>query len=398
MLFRSQQVLHGIDPRLAVDTSYRDAATEYAVRALEPVSFKVSVPAPLAEEWRAGLRGLIDHGRDAKLPAAGVALTGSPLLERLFDGIEMRTAHISAEGAKRPAMQKIHLVSPDSLTREPFDDIHGQVSVGEKSMTFDGAACAGALSIRFKMPFDAPRERSAFTLALNMQVWDRRDVRRLPHLPKLARVIERLRSGWSVEIELEIEGLPVHRGAAAIPQGSNVLDSQLAALEYLSMLSKVAGRLGLDIPFAYGHEIMRDEFTHARDVEQVIDGRQALGKAQLNASPTMAIVACGTNVRDLLAGDRLEHFIVYIEEPSQLAAFGMSFALPRREVRLEGFHPRLANADQDLATIEEGATVSIVFEPSELFRCSFRYLGADEDSISAPAGDSRSPPHAEGAP
>ena len=105
-----QQVLHGIDPRLAVDTSYRHGATEYAVRALEPLSFKVSVPASLSEEWRAGLRGLIDHGHDAKLPAAGVALTGSPLLERLFDGIEMRTAHISAEGAKRPAMQKIHLV------------------------------------------------------------------------------------------------------------------------------------------------------------------------------------------------------------------------------------------------------------------------------------------------
>ena len=108
--------------------------TNVTIRAREQVDFKMNIPSPLlAKEWSAGLQGLLDHGREATLPATGVQMTGSPLLERLFDNATIGSAQITVTGHRKEAVQKLRVTEPAANQTEQLDDIHDGVSMAQAS-------------------------------------------------------------------------------------------------------------------------------------------------------------------------------------------------------------------------------------------------------------------------
>jgi hypothetical protein len=387
-----QEVLHALDPRLSVETSYSNKTTNYTVRAREQVDFKMNIPAPLAKEWSAGLQGLLDHGREAKLPATGVQMTGSPLLERLFDTVGIASAQITVAGHKKEAVQKLTLTDPAANLIEQFDDIHGGVSFGRKSMTFDGAACGGALIISFTMQMVEAGPKPTFNLAFDLKGWDGLDVQRLPHFEKMERFVQRLRAGWHIDVELEIDGQSMLRGSANLPPASDTLASAAGVLEYISMLRKIAAHLSAPIAFIHDRPISREEFAQAADVAQTIEGKRVFGRADMNSSPTTTVIAAGGNIRALVSSGNPDFFLVWVDQGGEFDAFGQTLALPKRETQLHGVRPKLMQAELDLSTIKDGDAVPIELEPTESFRCSLRYLRPGE----APLLGSAEPPEASG--
>jgi hypothetical protein len=375
-----EQVLHTLDPRLRVETSYSNKTTFYTVRALEDVGFKMNVPAPLAKEWAEGMQRLIDHGKDAKLPATGVAMTGSPLLEQLFAKAEMQTAHITVADQKKLAVQKLTLVDPTTHQSEQFDDIQGQVAFGRKSMTFDGTACAGVLQVSFTMHIGGKAGPPTFNMALEFEGWHSHDVRHLPYFDKLRRLIDRLRAGWRMDIELEIDGLSMLRGAVTLPADSDALTSSGGALEYISLLRKIAPHLTSTISFAYQHPITQNEFSNALEVAQITEGR-VFGKADMATAPETTVVALGSNIDEILRIPAQDFSMLWIEEGGELHAFGQALPLPKRETRLERARPKLADEAFDLAAIVDGDEVRMKLEPAEDFRCSVRFLPPAEEPL-----------------
>ena len=373
-----QEVLHGLDPRLSVETTYGKKITKFTVRAREQVDFKMTIPAPLAKEWSAGLQGLLDHGRDARLPATGVQMTGSPLLEKLFDAVSSGSPQITVTGHKKEAVQKLRLIDPAANLTEQFDDICGSVSFGRKSMTFDGAACRGALIISFTMQMAEAGSKPTFNLAFDLKGWDGLDVQRLPYFEKMERIVQRLWAGWHIDIELEIDGLSILRGSARLPPASGTLASIAGVLEYISMLRNIAAHLSAPIAFVYDRPISQEEFAQATDVAQTIEGKRVFGRADMNSSPTTAVIADGGNIRALVLSGNPDFFLVWVDRGGEFDAFGQTLVLPERETQLRGVRPKLVQADLDLETIKDGDAVPIELEPTESFRCSLRYLRPGE--------------------
>jgi len=375
-----QQVLHALDARLSVETSYINGTTKYTLRAREQVDFGMTIPAPLIQEWSAGLQDLLDHGREVKLTATGVQMTGSPLLEKLID-TSGEGAQIVVGGVKRVAVLKVRLVSPDTSLTEQFDDINGGVLFGRKSITFDGSSCGGVLIISFTVQTNQAGAEPTFNLAVDFSSWDGLDVQRLPYFERLKGFVRRLRAGWRIDVGLEIDGQLMLRGSASLPLASETLTSAEGALEYISMLRSIAAFLRAPISFVYGHSISREEFLQAAEVAQTIDGKRVFGRTDMSSRATATVVAKGGNIRKLLSIGGPDSFLVHIDPERELDAFGQTVTLTKRETQLRGVRPELIHADHDLSAIKDGDCVPIKFEPTESFNCSLRYLRPDETPL-----------------
>jgi hypothetical protein len=378
-----EEVLNALDPRLRVSTSFTNKTTIYKLQVLENVGFKINIPAPLVKEWAAGMQRLVDHGHDAKLPATGVAVTGSPLLEQLSANVEWQSARISVESQKKIAIQKLTLVNPSTHESNHFDDIRGQVTLGQKSMSFDGSACADTLHMSFTISIAEPTDLPMFNVSLDLQGWHDVDVRRLPHFEKLRNLIERLRTGWRMEIVLEVDGEPLVRCAATLPPNSETLKSLGGHLAYVSVLRDIAPHLAVAIKFAHRHPITSEEFFDALEVVETIKGR-TYGKADMATAPETRVISQGSNIDEILQIPSQEFSMLWIEQGGEFNAFGQAIPLPARETRIEGFQPRLADSEFDVTRVADGDGVLIRLEPTDDFFCSVRFLQPLEEPENFP--------------
>ena len=370
----AEHVLHALDPRFRVETSYSNKATTYTLHALERVDFKLNIPTPLALEWNEAMQRLRDHGHDVELPASGIEVTGSQLLTQIFDSFDPASAHISFASNKKPAVLKFKLVNAATQQAEQFDDIVGHVSFGGKSITFQGTACGGLLLISFSKHWEQVADDcQTFSLTTSFTPWDRHDVRHLPHLNKLLNLFERLMLGWQIQIELEIDGVVLLSGKAHLPIESGEIGSVCGILQYVDRIRKISGYLALEVLFISGHTITNADLQRAREVVDIIENIKVYSKSSLRSNPTCQLIAQdgGSNIRYLAENSLQDAVLVFRTDGGEVTAFGATISLPRLEAQLSGMHPKILS---DISTVKNGDEISMEWETTENFRCSWRYL------------------------
>lgn len=373
----TEQVLQCLDPRFRVETAYKDKVTTYTVHALEDAHCTVQIPGELAKEWESALESLMDHGQEVTVPAAGVRMKGSPLLERMFSNVGLQTARISLGGNKRQALQKLRLLNPATEEVEQFDDVLGYVWGGRKSVTFEGAACSGLFHTSCVFHWGSGG-KTDFTWCVKPDPWCRRDVRYLPHFDKLSRFFERLASGWNIQLELEIEGLNVVKGTAKSPMASDEVQAMDTSLRYLALIRKIATFLDTEIQLLPEYQVSPAEHLHASEVVEIIEGRAVYGIAAINSNATCRVVAQdgASNIRLLAESTSPSIVTIQGENETGLVVFGQTIRLPRTEVLLSGVRPKIHH--EDMSNIRDGDTILVEWEPTEGFQCSWRYLKAGE--------------------
>jgi hypothetical protein len=373
------QVLHALDPRFAVETSYRENTAHYTINARERVDFTMTVPAPLIQEWRSGMRDLLDHGREAILPADGVEMTGSSLLQKLFNQSGFSKAQIILSTPKRIAILKLRMTDPASRLSEPFDDMPGGIVVGKMSLGFDGSACGGLLAMSFCIQPAAPTCEHTFTIAFDLQSWDGVDARRLPYFDKLHRLAKHLGAGLPMSFELEMEGQPLLSGNVNLNSESDPLPNIGPLLDYLSTLRKISAHLNVAISFVHQRAITWQEVNDAMEVAHGLDGPREFRKEDMNSSPTAVLTADGDNIRDIVTSKHSDFSIILVQEGGTFMPMGQTIDLPQRETRIEGITPKLSNPEIELGAIKDGENVELELEPTEAFLCTSRFvLPADE--------------------
>ncbi len=371
----TEQALHGIDSRLRIETAYNQKSTTYIVHALENVNFNLNVPAPLAKEWHEAIQNLLDHGQDAKLPAAGVEVTGLPILEQMLSNLMQDSACIRLESYKKPAVQKLKLLKPDTQQSERFDDIVGNVSFGCKSLTFEGAACSGLILISLNIPWEQFGHGITFNLMVRFDEWDKVDLRYLPHFDKLLQLFEMLVADWQIDIGLEIEGLPVLRAKANFPAEANdVWASSHLVLSHISLIRKIAAYMDTTVMYVSGYTITQADFLRIMEVVDIIEGRRVFDRLALNENPTCHLIAQDgvSNIRYLTENDIDKTIAIRTDNGEEIVAFGQTIKMPNIEVQLDGVRPKIRHGD--VSAIKDGDVVLVEWEPSAEFRCSFRYL------------------------
>lgn len=382
----AEQVLNGIDPRFFLKTSYANNTTTYSVHALEDVNFKIVVPSPLTKEWCAAIEALIDHGQSVNMPAAGVRLEGSPLFEKMFSGVELQNAHFSLECNKRPAALKLTLIDPVTCQVEQFDDGLGNVSIGRKSLMYEGIACNGLLDLSFTLNWEQPNESTTFGIAVNFGRWEGHDLRFLPYFDKLFRLLSLLVSQWNLNASLEIEGLPVGQGTAQISSKEDAFKSIHWLLRYIDLARKIAVYVGKPVLLAADYKISESEFRHLMDVVDTIEGKRSFDKASVRSNPMCHLVAQNgaSNIR-LLAGHKEAMAIkMIVDEAEPVIVFGQKVQMPKTTLELTGVSPRVHHPD--VPAICDGDDVLVEWEPADGFCLAFRYLKDEEIFAYPPKG------------
>jgi len=370
----TEQALHNFDPRFHIETSYNNKVTTYLVHALENVNFKLKVPVPLVNEWHKALQSLLDHGRDVVLPAGGVEINGLPLLEQMFSGVMQDSACIMLESKKRPAVQKLKLLHPNTQLFEQFDDLVGYVSLGRKSLTFEGTACGNLLAVSLNIPLEKAGDGMTFKLTVRFSEWDKYDLRYLPHFDKLSHLFEILMSGWLIDIGLEIEGLSVLRGKVNFSSGLDEIGSPYFTFQYIALIRKIAAYMNTTVMYVPGNAITQADFQHVLEIVDIIEGRSSFDKSALNSNPTCHLIAQdGTsNIRYLIEDELIGAVAIRADDEEKVIAFGQEIQMPKKEVQLNGVRPKVHQAD--MSTLKDGDVVLVEWEPSEEFRCSIRYM------------------------
>lgn len=368
----AEQALGLLDSRFRVETAYSERTTTFTVHAREPVEFQVHIPAQLAPAWAAGLQDIADHGREARLPATGVKLTGSPLLEQMLAGIELTAAVIGPARPRKLSALRLKLIDPETGQTEPFDDLPSAFHFGAKSLSFDGSACGGALEISLAINRAEPAGKPEISISIEPVGWQGLDIRRLPHFDKLRRLVSRLRSSWRMEIEVEVDGLQIARLGGSMPSATDKLAMFQGFFEYVAEARKVSERFDAPIRFVHEHPITEDDFLRVIEVNNTIEGKRSYGKSAMNANIRTNIIAPrdAPSIKDALGSDEPQE-VLWIENGGQLAIFGQPIQLPRMAIRLDGVRPIFpANA----SAIKAGEEFSAEWEPLDTFLLTYRYV------------------------
>lgn len=371
-----QQLLRDMDPRLSVETSYVGGTVRYGIRARENVDFQLRIPMALRDQWRSGMAELHDHGSEVRLPTAGVKVTGSPLFDFLLDTNALADAHLTiGPSSKRMAVEKLRLTDPNTGAIEQFDDIHGSIASGRKSGTFEGQACGGAMStsLRLEPGEGASPWKTTFGLALHFDCWEGIDVNALPYFEKLCSLIQRLRAGWEIEIELEIDGQSIGRARGSLGD-LGALNSIAGLLEYVSAVRAIAAHLGSRVEFRCDSTISNSAFEEACDVRDRIDGKRMFGPEV--GSVRMTLTASRDNVQRFLNPEVA--VVRVVGDGQEMKAFGQSLSLPRTAIDIMNFQARIADESIQLAALKDGDGVPIELLPANGFRLAERYLRPDE--------------------
>jgi hypothetical protein len=382
-----QQLLHELDPRLRVDTTHANGVTNYFINPLQDISFQMMVPANHAVEWNAGLKDVFDHGREVRLPADGLCVTGSPVFERLMDPRGLSEATITISTLGKPAVQKLRLIGPTSQAIEQFDDIQGNIVFGRRSITVDGKACGGlvATSLRVEAITTERTLKSTFDFTVHFDSWDRVDVRHLPYFEKLHSVLKRMRQGWQMDLDVETEGRSMGGGRATLVD-REAIGHVAGLLAYISALRTIAASLDVSICFVCEASVSRRAFDEAQAAAHRIEGR-VLGQND-HVKLTMTVPARGRNIQELLSMNWNEQVLQYVGDSRSIEAFGQTLQLPPCRVEASHFQLRLLG-HADVASIREGDDVPIELVPSQGFRLVERFLRPSEPDVPAEASQAR---------
>jgi len=373
----SKQRLDSLDPRLRVETTYVNGTTTFSIHALETVPFNISIPTELAQVWRDGMANLIDHAQVAKLPATGIKVTGSPLIEALHSGSEFAPRHMLVEPCKKRAVLKLKLLDRETNCVEQFDDCDGAVSMGRKSLRFEGELCQGLIGLAFNVPVSEAPHEGMVTLTDAFEKWVGEDIRELPYFEKLARFFELLASGWRLECALELDGVSALSGALNMGAENDYFRGNNNFLRYTALARKLAKYLGLAIRFDPLAKISTEDFEALDEAVEIFEGRRVYGRSSFSENPTCQLVAenDASNIRRLIATDATGSAMhLQSHEGVLIRIFGEEVRLPRVELSMEGVMPRI---QEDIESIKDGDPVDVEWMPMDGFKLCYRFMADD---------------------
>ena len=376
----TEVVLNQLDPRIRIETTYQNGATKFTLYPQETIDFKLSVPATLAKEWLGAYPRLVDHAREVRLPATGIKIHGSPLLEQIW-AKENQLHQITFTPHRRPATLKLRVTDLASNRIEQLDDCLGHSALGQKTLRFEGTLFDGLLSLAFDAPHqEGPSPTGKFELERNFSLWNGRSIEYLPFFDRLDRLTERLLGGWLLDLSMEIDGNKLFDGSVDFSTSQPYLQRIRYVLDYIRLTRKLAKFLGVGLEFNDEIRISNENFEDIHEIVETIEGRRVIERSKLEGTPNCRISLAENPqlLETISAKPETEMAIQFVEDEGvKIVVLGRQLDLPRRVVEIEGVRPCLA---QPNPTPHDSVTIEWL--PTERFRMQYRFV-SDSDHFLA---------------
>lgn len=239
--------LSGLDPRLAVSTSFVAGTLQHEIRAREQVDVKLTVTGTDAETAREELRKLFEEGQTASIPATSMKLLGSELLEQLTGDLSAGVLQVAP--ISHLVTLRLSLVHGPSRTSAELATVEGTGTAGSKALNLSWELWGGLLKMSSRAAIEAD-DLSDSTLSLIpcFEAWDGRDIRFLPHFEDIRSFAAKAVDGATLHIEAYAQGRLLFQSASDLPP-DGLARTLNAALHYTRLASEFARRFHWPIQF-----------------------------------------------------------------------------------------------------------------------------------------------------
>lgn len=320
--------LSEIDPRFEIETRYQDGETIFEYKAKEDFSFDLKIA---GENNVQSFKRFIEDGEDLEIPSKFVDTDGLIFSDALSK--EKGVLKIIRNG--RNAVQKLWLVNPKTNVIEQFDDVHGKVVTGTKSIKYEGSACAGLFCMSYSQPITKEKFSSDFTLTLNFEIWEGKQLKSLPYLNKIKKFFEKLSLGWELHAALEYNGEKVFETKAANTKECDYFKEMTNHIGYISDCSSIAKFVDSDVAYKVGVYCDYEDVKHVRDVADVLRGNAFYTESDTIKNATFSVILEDRKALKKMTESEKPMEIYYVESGETVNFFGQEVDLPDKTVNIK---------------------------------------------------------------
>lgn len=361
--------LESLDPRFSIKSAHENGKTSIGIFAKEDVSFSMKAKGEKAKEFLEKHRQLMEHGKEVEIKSDGISVEGSKLFEEIFGG---NIGLISISPQKVKATQKLWLVQNETQLVETFDDIHGEISHGNKSFTFNGSACNDLFKFCYQKTLKVGNNKVNITLTVTFDKWEGLDIRRLPYLDKFLSLFQKMSAGWEVHTGLEIDGKKVLSSPGEKVNEWEYINDISNFLHYINCCRIISDMTNSEIIFTKNVTFSAEEHKNISEVVEIIEGKQVYTEYNLTNNVTCDIIVDNecNNVKILTESTAPNSFQILQPNEEEIDLFGVKVNLPPKRLTLNSVLPKFHG---EIKKLKRGDIVKVEWVPQKDFKCVVSY-------------------------
>ncbi|WP_156829819.1 hypothetical protein [Methylovulum miyakonense] len=367
----SAKSLEAIDPRFEVKTAHTENGTHFMFFAKQNVPFNLNVEKTYADDFFGKFNNLLEHGEELEVNSRAIQFEKLPFFDDFSAQFEDGSL-IIAPSKTIQSVQKLWITEQLTGNVETFDDVVGEIRLGNKSFTFKGSACNGLFNVSLsRMPLNSNLNGS-IEFSLLTEGWEGIDICSLPYFNKISSFFSKLIVGWKLNTTLEINGERL-----LVAKEKKFDDSSMEVfygfLKYIERVQVVSRFTGVKLQYSSKVSFTAEEHEYLADVVEVFQGNQFDTKLSKNATCELIADSEAKNV-EFLMDMKQPVLIEFIESTrEQIELFGTKITLPNKKISMESVLPKI---DQDISDIKDGDIVTIEWIPCENFSAKISYENA----------------------
>ncbi|WP_318557303.1 hypothetical protein [Geobacter anodireducens] len=359
----SSRALESLDPRFKVKASFEKGHTAFSIYAKENVKGNFVINSDFGQEFTDKYKDLIAHGKTLEIDSRAIKITGSKLLEEIFAETNKGVFKIISS-LKKPAIQKLWLVSKDKSNVFILDDLVGEITLGKDSFSFKGYAFNRLLEFSFThLHSDINLKDLNFSIMVDFNCWNGQPVSSMQYFDKLYKFLELLIvEEWQLLTKFEIEGKEIFTGNS--PKFGDGLRNLYVTFRYIYLAKEVLNYMGIELPFDSNFEYSDDVHNLLWEIYKVTTGQNIYSADDIDGNPSCVFIA----------DDQL-HNVNYISNVTEASAikleqqitqeidfFGHKIAMPTLVHTFTKVKPRLT---VDISSILPSQEFSVEWIPEK---------------------------------
>lgn len=363
----SAEALKKLDNRFEVDSEYKSGVSSFTIKAKEKVQVVLNVEAPFSKSFSDKYRDLIEKGKDFEIPTEGISASGSELLGQIMK----ESSRLKITAPKKTAIQKMSLFQESTGFEESLDDVKGSISLGSHSLNFDGLSCSGVFKVHYNIPIDGKSKKTKFSISLQFDQWNGKDIRLLPFHEKLLETFSRLRDGWKLITALEVDGIEIFRSTGMQFDDLDYVLEISSFLYYTEVCKKIAAAFSQIIKFKSDVSYTEEEFSSLARIVSDIEKKEGYSQGDLKGNASFELVITDPDeTRKFLESKEAASIKFAANTGEFISLFDTHIPLPPLTIE-QG--PVILNVIGDYDDMKAGDTVTIELVPQENYRCIFKY-------------------------
>lgn len=367
----NSSLLEELDPRFKIESSFSNGLTVYKLLPKENVPFSVNVKDGVHRENALAFQRLWEDGKDLSIDMGSIKISGSKLLEQICEESSIN-GKFKIASSKIKAVQKVWLVDRETKQVESFDDVHGEISSGTKSLTFKGNSCNGVMEFELKIKKPPEDNSMKIVLALNYENWDGLPVNSLPYFEKIHSLYAKMCEGWEFYTSLEVNGDQLLASTGMDMSGFEIVQNNGNFLNYTKYCRTICSKLSKSVNFVSKFSFNKEEIQDIFDVSEILLGNWVFSDpTQFNNTNRKIILTVDpSEILSVLSNDEPMQ-IGFEGDEHEIKLFKSSVTLPQLKITVDSVAPKILS---NLEGLKSGDQIEVEWIPKENFKCTYEYL------------------------